>query len=120
MDNEFKIEHQVTIGVEFGSFVFTVNEKIIKLQIWDTAGQESFRSITRIFYRGAHAAILGYAITQRDTFQNLIDWHKEARTSCSQDVLMSLIANKSDLESQRQVSFEEGLKFKKEHELLYF
>jgi small GTP-binding protein len=38
MDNEFKIEHQVTIGVEFGSFVFTVDEKIIKLQIWDTAG----------------------------------------------------------------------------------
>jgi small GTP-binding protein len=53
MDNQFKVEHQVTIGVEFGSFVIRLDGKITKLQIWDTAGQESFRSITRIFYRGA-------------------------------------------------------------------
>lgn len=83
VDNEFKEDHDVTVGVEFGSFLIRVEDKVLKLQIWDTAGQESFRSITKIFYRGAHAAILGYAITQRDTFNNLVDWHKEARTSCS-------------------------------------
>ena len=53
MDNNFREEHMVTIGVEFGSFIVKMDEKVIKLQIWDTAGQESFRSITRIFYRGA-------------------------------------------------------------------
>jgi Ras-related protein Rab-2A len=53
MDSNFREEHQVTIGVEFGSFIVKMDEKMIKLQIWDTAGQESFRSITRIFYRGA-------------------------------------------------------------------
>ncbi len=71
MENEFKDDHDVTVGVEFGSFLIKIEDKILKLQIWDTAGQESFRSITKIFYRGAHAAILGYSITRRDTFENL-------------------------------------------------
>ena len=48
-----------------------IEDKVLKLQIWDTAGQESFRSITKIFYRGAHAAILGYSIVKRETFDNL-------------------------------------------------
>ena len=71
MDNEFKVEHQVTIGVEFGSFVFKVDERVIKLQIWDTAGQESFRSVTRIFYRGTDCVFLTYDITRNETFLSL-------------------------------------------------
>jgi Ras-related protein Rab-2A len=74
MSNDFKLEHQVTIGVEFGSFVISMDEKIIKLQIWDTAGQESFRSITRIFYRGANCVFLTYDITREDTFLNVVEW----------------------------------------------
>ena len=89
MDNEFKQEHQVTIGVEFGSFGLKINNQVIKLQIWDTvskslvinsfeqAGQESFRSVTRIFYRGAHCVFLTYDITRDETFANLIEWLKE-------------------------------------------
>jgi Ras-related protein Rab-2A len=87
VDNEFKDEHDVTVGVEFGSFLVRIEDKVIKLQIWDTAGQESFRSITKIFYRGAHAAILGYSITRRDSFENLTDWANEVRGSCSHDVI---------------------------------
>ncbi len=79
MDNEFKLEHQVTIGVEFGSFVCSIEDKITKLQIWDTAGQESFRSITRIFYRGAHCVFLTYDITREETFNNVIEWLKEVK-----------------------------------------
>lgn len=82
VDNEFKEDHDVTVGVEFGSFLIKIEDKILKLQIWDTAGQESFRSITKIFYRGAHTAILGYSITQKDTFDNVGDWLKEAKASC--------------------------------------
>ncbi len=79
MDNDFKVEHQVTIGVEFGSFGLKVDEKIIKLQIWDTAGQESFKSVTRIFYRGAHCVFLTYDVTREETFANLSDWLNEIR-----------------------------------------
>lgn len=69
----------MTIGVEFGAFVAKIDEKIVKLQIWDTAGQESFRSITRIFYRGAHCVFLVYDITREDTFVNVLEWLKEVK-----------------------------------------
>lgn len=113
VENEFKEDHDVTVGVEFGSYLIRVQDKILKLQIWDTAGQESFRSITKIFYRGAHCAILAYSVGRRDSFENLVDWLKEVRNSCSPDVKIFLIGNKSDLSpAQREVTFEEALDFK--------
>ena len=66
--NEFMDEHEVTVGVEFGTLLLRINDVIIKLQIWDTAGQESFQSVTKIFYRGAHAVFLTYNITSLQTF----------------------------------------------------
>ena len=100
MDNEFKEEHNVTIGVEFGSFVTKIENKICKLQIWDTAGQESFRSITRIFYRGAHCVFLTYDITRDDTFLSIIDWLREAKQHSNPDILFYLIGNQADLEEE--------------------
>ena len=79
MDGQFKLEHQVTIGVEFGSFIIQLDGKIVKLQIWDTAGQESFRSITRIFYRGAHIVFLTFDITREETFGSLGGWLNEIK-----------------------------------------
>ena len=73
--NEFRLEHEVTVGVEFGSFVIKLDQFNFKLQIWDTAGQENFKSITRIFYKGANCVILAYDITKRDTFEHLEVWH---------------------------------------------
>ncbi len=79
MDNEFKTEHQVTIGVEFGSFGIKVENKIVKMQIWDTAGQESYKSVTRIFYRGAHCVFLTYDMTRDETFLNVESWYNEIK-----------------------------------------
>ena len=75
----FDTEHNVTVGVDFGSCLIKVEDTIMKLQIWDTAGQEAFRSITKIFYRSADAVILGYSITDRSTFDNLKNWMREVR-----------------------------------------
>ncbi|KAJ0878657.1 putative small GTP-binding protein [Helianthus annuus] len=58
-DKRFQPVHDLTIGVEFGAWMITIDNKPIKLQIWDTVGQESFRSITRSYYRGAAGALLG-------------------------------------------------------------
>ena len=79
MDEEFRQEHQVTIGVEFGSYGVRIDGKIIKLQIWDTAGQESFKSVTRIFYRGANCVFLTYDLTRDDTFVSLGEWLKDVK-----------------------------------------
>ena len=80
MDDDFLDDHDVTVGVEFGSYMIKVEEKILKLQIWDTAGQESFRSITKIFYRGAHVVILTYSIINAVTFENLQKWLNEVKS----------------------------------------
>ena len=111
MDNQFKVEHQVTIGVEFGSFVIRLDGKITKLQIWDTAGQESFRSITRIFYRGAQIVFLTFDITREETFANLGDWLKEIKQHASPDVTVFLIGCKADLEDQRVIQKEQAREF---------
>jgi len=61
-------DHEVTVGVEFGTLLVKLEQQVFKLQIWDTAGQEQFKSITKIFYRGAHCIFLAYDITRLDTF----------------------------------------------------
>lgn len=71
--NEFSEDHEVTVGVEFGSLLIKMGEpadsqSVFKLQIWDTAGQESFQSITKIFYRGAHAVLLTYSVASMQSF----------------------------------------------------
>jgi Ras-related protein Rab-2A len=91
----------------------------IKLQIWDTAGQESFRSITRSYYRGAAGALLVYDITRRDTFQHLSRWLEEARQHANPSMVIMLIGNKSDLEHRRAVSTEEGKAFAQQHGLIF-
>jgi Ras-related protein Rab-2A len=77
--NEFVDDHEVTVGVEFGSLLVKIENIAFKLQIWDTAGQESFQSITKIFYRGAHVIFLTYDLTQYDTFTHLNKWFDEVK-----------------------------------------
>mmetsp|Transcript_3824 Transcript_3824/g.5199 ORF Transcript_3824/g.5199 Transcript_3824/m.5199 type:complete len:212 (-) Transcript_3824:139-774(-) len=118
-DKRFQPVHDLTIGVEFGARMISVDEKNIKLQIWDTAGQESFRSITRSYYRGAAGALLVYDITRRETFKHLSRWLEEAKQHSGSNMVIMLIGNKSDLEHRRAVSFEEGKQFADENGLIF-
>eukprot|EP00004_Rigifila_ramosa_P005716 TRINITY_DN16385_c0_g1_i1.p1 TRINITY_DN16385_c0_g1~~TRINITY_DN16385_c0_g1_i1.p1 ORF type:complete len:211 (-),score=40.20 TRINITY_DN16385_c0_g1_i1:33-665(-) len=118
-DKRFQPVHDLTIGVEFGARMVTIDGLQIKLQIWDTAGQESFRSITRSYYRGAAGALLVYDITRRDTFNHLTSWLEDARQHSNSNMTIMLIGNKSDLEHRRQVSFEEGEAFAKANGLFF-
>merc|ERR1712108_49227 len=111
--------HDLTIGVEFGARMINIEGKQIKLQIWDTAGQEAFRSITRSYYRGAAGALLVYDITRRDTFNHLTTWLEDARQHSNSNMVIMLIGNKSDLEARRDVKREEGEAFAREHGLVF-
>merc|ERR1712151_1241857 len=126
-DKRFQPVHDLTIGVEFGARMINIPsndgsngpDKMVKLQIWDTAGQESFRSITRSYYRGAAGALLVYDITRRDTFQHLNRWLEEAKQHAHPNMVILLIGNKNDLEHRRAVSTEEGKAFADEHGLIF-
>jgi small GTP-binding protein len=118
-DSRFQPVHDLTIGVEFGARMIELDNEPIKLQIWDTAGQESFRSITRSYYRGAAGALLVYDITRRETFGHLTRWLEEARQNSHSSMVIMLIGNKSDLDHRRQVSEEEGAAFAQENGLIF-
>ena len=118
-DKRFQPVHDLTIGVEFGSRTISLDQDQIKLQIWDTAGQESFRSITRSYYRDAAGALLVYDITRRESFNHLGRWLEEARVNGNKNMTIMLIGNKSDLENRRAVSYEEGKEFADKHGLIF-
>lgn len=118
-DKRFQPVHDLTIGVEFGARMINIAGKPVKLQIWDTAGQESFRSITRSYYRGAAGALLVYDITRRETFNHLASWLEDARQHASANMVIMLIGNKCDLAHRRAVSTEEGAQFAKENGLIF-
>jgi len=118
-DKRFQPVHDLTIGVEFGARMINIDNKQIKLQIWDTAGQESFRSITRSYYRGAAGALLVYDITRRETFNHLTTWLEDARQHANSNMTIMLIGNKCDLQHRRAVSTEEGEAFAKEYGLTF-
>lgn len=118
-DKRFQPVHDLTIGVEFGARLVNVDGKQIKLQIWDTAGQESFRSITRSYYRGAAGALLVYDITRRETFEHLASWLEDARQHANANMTIMLIGNKADLGHRRAVTVEEGEEFARENGLIF-
>eukprot|EP00768_Dysnectes_brevis_P003285 gnl/Dysnectes_brevis/2360_a2786_2766.p1 GENE.gnl/Dysnectes_brevis/2360_a2786_2766~~gnl/Dysnectes_brevis/2360_a2786_2766.p1 ORF type:complete len:207 (-),score=20.22 gnl/Dysnectes_brevis/2360_a2786_2766:56-676(-) len=118
VDNRFVSLHDLTIGVEFGNRTIVVDDQIVKLQIWDTAGQEQFRSITRSYYRGAAGALLVYDITRRESFENVAGWLKDARQHAP-DIVCMLVGNKADLGHRRRVSREEGEQFAAANGLLF-
>lgn len=107
-----------TIGVEFGSKIIQVGGRGIKLQIWDTAGQEAFRSITRAYYRGATGALLVYDISRRASFEHLAQWLLDARQNAQPNMVIILIGNKSDLQ-KREVMYEEGAWFARQNGLFF-
>ncbi len=97
-DNKFRNQHELTIGVEFGAKTIEIDKKLIKIQIWDTAGQEAFQAITRTYYKGAVGALLVYDITRKETFEHAVKWLDEVRNNSTKNITIILIGNKKDLE----------------------
>lgn len=110
---------QSTIGVEHFKYDTTVDETDITFALWDTAGQEKFYTIVRAYFRNAVAALLIFDITNRETFTNLPNWHRDIMQECNPKAFVILVGNKADLENERQVSSEEAEAFAVQHGLIY-
>lgn len=136
-EGRFVNSHDVTIGVEFGSRIVPVGppanaalhvndpppmldageQKKMKLSLWDTAGQETYKSITRSYFRGASGALLVFDISRRSTFDSVTAWLQDLRQIAEDDIVVILVGNKSDLadettdgegENRRAVTKEEA------------
>ena len=105
--NEFNATMVSSIGVDFKSKDINVNNKKVKLQIWDTAGHERFRTITTSYYRGAHGIVTVFDLTNRESFEHIERWLSEINKYAKENVLRFLRGNKADLVDQRAVPYEE-------------
>lgn len=121
-EDRFLVDSDPTIGIEFGSHLVTLpSGERIKLQVWDTAGSEQFRSITRSYYKGSAGCLLVYDVSERHSFEHLGSWLVDVREQAEEDATVALVGNMADLDAeQREVSYEEGAAFAEEHGLLFF
>jgi small GTP-binding protein len=116
--NEFLADSKSTIGVEFGTMLVPIADKLVHAQFWDTAGQERYRAITSAYYRGAVGAMLVYDLTSALSFQALERWLRELRDADPKIVVM-LVGNKCDMGELRVVSTEEGTSFARSKNLMF-
>ena len=117
--NSFNDEFKTTVGVEFGAKNVEMDKKIFRIQIWDTAGQENFRSIARAYYKNSVCACVVYDVTSRSSFENIQMWIDDCTKQTEKSILLVLIGNKSDLNDKREVSIEEGEAFAKSHNMIF-
>jgi small GTP-binding protein len=118
--NTFDDAYNATVGFEFFTFNIRFNGKVVKLQIWDTCGQELYRSLITNFYRNSSLAMMVYSINSKESFDNVEMWLRELRSHSNPDVKVFLIGNKTDLEAEREVTTEQGENFYKQNNLNLF
>ena len=115
--NKFIDFYQTTVGFEFLTFNLRINTNVVKLQVWDTCGQEVYKSLISNFYRNSSLALIVYAINNRNSFEHAEIWLNELKNKSNPKVRIFLVGNKCDLENTRVVSREEGENFKNEKNL---
>ena len=115
-DNQF-----ATIGIDFKTKYIKIADSSVKVLIWDTAGQEKFQNIAKQYYKGANGVLLIYDIGSRKSFERIDFWLKELKENNRIDELfICLVGNKSDLEDKRVITTEEGEKYAKDNNILFF
>ena len=108
VDGTFKSDEKSTIGASFVTTYLPIDGRNIKIVIWDTAGQEKYRSMVGMYYRGASVALICYDITSRSSFLSVEGWHKDLMKVAPQDISLALVGNKTDLENEREVPTNEA------------
>ena len=106
--HEFNVDMRSTIGVEFALKYLKIDNFQLKVQIWDTAGMERYRSITSAYYKGAKGVIIVYDICREKSFENVDKWIEDFKSKADEDAVILLIGNKNDLDDKREVNKEEA------------
>lgn len=120
-DDTFTENHISTIGLDYRFKLVTLeNKKKVKLQIWDTAGQDRFRAITKNYYKGAHGIILVYDVTNINSFNNIKSWISQIKENTTDNIKITFVGNKIDNEDSRKISHEEGQKLATEYDAKFF
>ena len=98
---EFREKIAATIGFEYFPFIVKYKNKILKLEIWDTCGQEAYRSLIKSFFNNSSLAIIVYAVDNRKSFSSIDEWIRQCKTLCTPDTKFFLIGNKNDVDEEK-------------------
>jgi Ras-related protein Rab-6A len=119
VEDKFDSNYQATIGLDFQSKNIQIDNQDIHLLLYDTAGQEKFRSLIPMYTREANIIILVYDITRKDSFLHIPSWINELTNVKIEDIIFVLVGNKIDLNNERNVSFEEGKKYAEDNNFIF-
>ncbi|MHA1301052.1 MAG: Rab family GTPase [Candidatus Helarchaeota archaeon] len=120
IDNTFDPDYKGTIGVQFMTRTVLIKNNIIKLVIWDVAGQSKTATFRHLYYKEAEGIILVYDITRKETFENLDKWVLDAIKYTNIDTKIAILANKKDLSHLRTVPITEGEKYSNHRNAVIF
>ena len=104
VDEIFDINVISTLGVDFKRKVETIDGRQINIKVWDTAGQECFRNIQKIYYHNTEGVLLVFDLTNKKTFEQLNYWISSIKAECPGDVAVCLVGNKADLIDKIEVN----------------
>jgi len=119
MYDHFDQNYDATIGIDFLAKTHTVKDKTVRLQLWDTAGQERFRSLIPSYIRDSSVAVVVYAVDNPDSFNAVDKWIDEVKAERENQVIIFIVGNKTDLESQRRIHWREGSEKAEKHEAYF-
>ena len=119
VDDKFIINHMATTGMDFKTKIIEINENKVKVQIWDTAGEEKYRSITKSLFLKVQGILLFYDITNEDSFNNLNKWIRIIKDGCGTHTPVLIVGNKNDLEDIRKVDKNAALEYAKREMMDY-
>ncbi|XP_022091868.1 ras-related protein Rab-3B-like isoform X2 [Acanthaster planci] len=121
-DNIFMTNYDVTVGIDFNIARFHLPDgRPVRLQVWDTAGQEKYRAITSSYYRKAMGVVLVYDVTRRESLDNILNiWRKEVEQYAESDVVLMLVGNKMDLDDYRTITTRVGAKVAEQLGAIFF
>ena len=119
-DGEFSNQYMITIGMDYLSHNIKINKNIFHLQLWDTAGSERFRSITKGYFSNSACAIIVYDITNEKSFDSIKEWVNECKLYTNKNIHLVLVGNKNDLKEQRKIEKEQGEELAKEYDMKFF
>lgn len=119
INNEFKSDIAPTLGAAFTSKTLVIESHKVCMQLWDTAGQEKYRGMTPMYYRGGKVAIIVFSIENRESFDAIPSWINDLRAHAPKDIIVFIIGNKTDLDSVRVIKAEEGMDLAQQNDATY-
>ena len=117
--NQFTGDYQPTVGLDFQNLPLLIDNQNVNLLLYDTAGQEKFRSLIPMYTRDANIVLLVYDITCKDSFMHVSDWLKDLTNLKKEEVIFALVGNKIDIMEKREVTLEEGQKFAEDQGFIF-